>query len=933
MGAVAALVGAAVAVQVGILSSAGPAARAGGPAKPAQQQVGEAYGHLPLSFVENQGQSDGQVRYLASGPRYGFYFTSTSLVMSMLGPDGDRGVNLALNFVGGNADASVGAAEQTPATVNYLRGDASAGSQVGLPTFGQVVYRQLWPGVTMAINGRDGVLKYEFRVAPGARVDDIKLAYRGTDGDLATDSSGDLLIDTAIGALHDSAPVSYQVVGGRRVPVNSGYRLTGAGSAQSYGFSVGRYDPTRELVIDPGVEYSTLLGGAGNQNGAAIAVDASGDAYVTGFTQSSTFPTTPGAFDRTGSANDDLDAFVSKLNPTGTGLVYSTFLGGSNFEWGRDIALDAAGDVYVAGQTKSSNFPTTSGAFDRTFNVANCPRCGVDQYDAFVTKLNPSGSKLVYSTFLGGTDIDDILALAVDGSGQAYVAGQTVSHDFPTTSGAFDTTNDGGYDAFVTKLNAQGSRLAYSTLLGGNDNELPGGIAVDAAGDVVVGGSTRSLDYPTTAGALQRTHSGGDSQNLFEGFITKLNPAGSALVYSTFLGGTKQESVGHIALDPQGDVYLGGSTMSPEFPTTPGAFDTTFNGPFESFVAKLNPSGSALLYSTFLGGAGADVGAVNPDGSVWLAGSTSSPDSFVTADAWDSQFNGGTTDAYVAELDPAGSALTYATFLGGADSDGATDLALGPNGDVYLTGSTRSADFPTTAGAFDRVFSADPNLLGADAWIAKLAVGPDAPTPPVQLPAPAAPTIVGPANATTVALPVTLRWAPGTGGRADAASYTIQIDDTPSFGTPLTLSADVTGTEFTTGDLPAGMSFWRVRALSADGTPSLWSQVRSVIVPSAPPPPAAPAPGTASLLSPAAGGRVSQPFTFDWSDVTGAAWYRIDVSDDPNFGSLVWAATTTPSQLATNSLPNDSNLFWRVRAFNSDGVGGDYSAVRTVSVN
>jgi hypothetical protein len=314
--------------------------------------------------------------------------------------------------------------------------------------------------VDLAVRGRNGELKYEFRVRPGGHVEDIRLAYRGVDG-LSVDGAGTLLVQTPLGVLRDSAPMSYQKVGDSTLPIASRYALTGASDGRpSYGFTVGPgYDPGRALIIDPGLAYSTFLGGFGNQTGEGIAVDASGNTYLTGFTQSPTFPTTPGAFDRTGSAGNDLDAFVSKLNPTGTALVYSTFLGGSNFEWGRGIAIDSAGNAYVTGRTKSSGFPTTGGAFDRTFNVDNCPRCGIDQYDAFVTKLNPTGSGLVYSTFLGGTSPDDSLGIAVDGAGNAYVTGETVSGNFPTTAGAFDQTANGEADVFVTKFNTTGSAV------------------------------------------------------------------------------------------------------------------------------------------------------------------------------------------------------------------------------------------------------------------------------------------------------------------------------------------------------------------------------------------------------------------------------------------------------------------------------------------
>ena len=428
---------------------------------------------------------------------------------------------------------------------------------------------------------------------PGARPADIRLAYAGASA-LRVDDSGRLLIETEMGVLQDSRPVSYQTIAGVRVAVESRYVLNARDAGeQRYGFAVGAsYQPDHELVIDPGVEYSTLLGGSSDDIAAGIQVDANGNAYVVGTTQSPNFPTTAGAFRRTGAASNFGDVFVTKLNATGTALVYSTFIGGSNFDWGRAIAIDAAGNAYVTGQTKSSNFPTTGGAFDRTFNVDTCPRCGIDQEDAFALKLNAAGSGLVYSTLFGGFDLDDGLAIAVDGSGNAYVAGETGSANFPTTPGAFDTTRNGEFDTFVTKLNATGSALVYSTYLGGTLVEFPSRVAVDAARNVYVLGATRSADFPTTSGAFDTTQNGA-----FDVFVTKLNSTGSALIYSTFLGGTDFDSAGGLAIDSAGNAYISGGTGSLDFPTTPGSFDTLPDGS-EAFVTKLNPTGSALVYST-----------------------------------------------------------------------------------------------------------------------------------------------------------------------------------------------------------------------------------------------------------------------------------------------------------------------------------------------
>ena len=324
-----------------------------------------------------------------------------------------------------------------------------------------------------------------------------------------------------------------------------------------------------------------------------------------GTTQSPDFPATAGAYKRTGAASNFSDVFVAKVNAAGTALVYATFIGGSDFDWGRAIAIDASGNAYIAGQTKSSNFPTTNGAFDRTLGVpTNCPRCSPDNYDAFVTKLNATGSALVYSTYLGGnSDIDDALGIAVDSTGSAYVVGETGSADFPTTPGAYRTTRNGAYDAYVTKLNPAGSALAYSTFIGGSQVDFGVRIAVDASRNAYVLGNTSSPDFPTTPGAFNTANNGG-----FDIFVLKLNAAGSNLVYSTFIGGLDMDSAGGLAIDSAGNAYVSGATRPPNFPTTPGAFQTV--PPARSgggaFVTKLNATGSALLYSTFLGDAGAN---------------------------------------------------------------------------------------------------------------------------------------------------------------------------------------------------------------------------------------------------------------------------------------------------------------------------------------
>ena len=670
-----------------------------------------AYSKLPLSFVPNVGRTDGRVRYYAQGAGFSFYFTDDRAVLAL--DKGGHGQALHLRFVGANPKAELVATDPASGRVNHLTG---ARRQTDLPTYNGLVYRDLWPGIDMAFRGAGGKLKYEFRVAAGANPGDIRLAYAGAD-DLSLGAGGALLIDTPRGPLRDARPQTYQRIDGRRVAVDSRYALAGS---SAYGFAVQRYDRGRPLVIDPSLAYSAYLGGSGGERSRSIAVDSLGAAYVVGDTPSTNFPTTVGAFDTSISGRD---VFVTKVNPAGSALVYSTFLGGSLAEEGWDIAVDSAGAAYVTGRTNSgANFPTTVGAFDTTFNGG-----GTSGTDAFVTKLNPTGSALDYSTYLGGggaSALEEGRSIAVDSLGAAYVTGITNSGNFPTTAGAFDTIANGGTDAFITKLNAAGSALDYSTFLGGSAGsavgpiELGRGIAVDSLGAAYVSGITASTNFPTTAGAFNTSSNGGN-----DGFVTKLTPAGSSLDYSSYLGGSNNEGNFEVAVDSLGAAYVTGRTVSTDFPTTGGAFDTTYNGNSDVYVTKLNPAGSSLDYSTHLGGSAADgsvdgtqpLGIAVASGVAYISGGTQSSNFPTTADALDTTYNGD-EDAFVTKLNAAGSALEFSTFMGGSGTDEGGGIAVDSVGDAYISGRTESTNFPTTTDGFDTTHNGN-----FDAFPAKIA--------------------------------------------------------------------------------------------------------------------------------------------------------------------------------------------------------------------
>src|SRR3989442_1243037 len=417
-------------------------------------QVLAAYGKLPLSFEANQGQTDPKAKFLSRGRGYTLFLTSTEAVLTLtkadahakrkisgdarlVEPEKRAGTVLRMKFVGANPAPAVAGVGELPGKSNYFVGNDPKKWRANVPTYAKVRYQDLYPGIDLVYYGNQRQLEHDFVVSPGADPKAITLAFEGMDG-VAIDALGDLVLRADGGEVHLRKPVVYQEQNGQRAVIPTRYVLK---AERQVVFEVAAYDINKPLVIDPTLVYSTFLGGSGGDQGNGIAVDAVGNAYVTGSTGSSNFPTTAGAFQTT--LGPGGDAFVTKLNPTGSALVYSTYLGGTGFDEGFGIALDAAGNTYVTGETFSLDFPIL-GAFQST--------SGGD-FDSFVTKLNPTGSALVYSTYLGGASLDDGLGIALDAAGNAYVTGLTSSSNFPTTLGAFQpNVLGGGGDTFVTKL-------------------------------------------------------------------------------------------------------------------------------------------------------------------------------------------------------------------------------------------------------------------------------------------------------------------------------------------------------------------------------------------------------------------------------------------------------------------------------------------------
>jgi len=713
-----------------------------------QARVESAVHSAPLMFIENTGQFDPQLRFQTRGQEGTVHLAEDGIWYTFLAPEQARrsgsrlretfgqaigeedqprqGVNVKVSFEGADPHPQISGIDRLDTSVSYLTGNKQEGWYTDVPVWAGVRYADLYPGIDLEITSEDGRLAQRILAAPGADLSAVRLRVEGADRVTVEDQRLRLTTDlaeftlpllTAEGAVPD----------GRPSIVNLGHEVSEVTSPFA---SVPPLADASRLADDPSdLIYSTFLGGERSEQGYRVAVDSSGAAYVVGYTYSSGFPTTPGAFDTSSAL---ADAFVVKVNPAGTTLAYAAILGGFGEECWRDegapqacgIAVDAYGQAYIVGATTSSDFPTTPGAYDTSFGGA---------LDVFVTKLNAGGTGLIYSTFLGPAQEQypeyGAAAIALDGSGAAYVVGDTFSSGFPTTSGAYDTTYNGVGDVFVAKLNEGGTALAYSTFLGGTGGDFIGDIAVNTLGEAYVTGYTNSGDFPATPGAYDTTHNGG----FHDGFVARLNAAGSGVVYSTFLGGSGTDWGQSIAVDASGAAYIAGWTRSSDFPTTPGAFAPDYQGGWsDAFIAKLDAAGTGLAYSTFVGGAGADQAySIDVDGArtAYAGGWTYSSAFPTTSGAYDETYNGG-EDAVVFRLSGDGSQMLYSSFLGGTGLEwGVEGIFVDRAGAAYVVGQTASSDFPTSPGAFDTSY----NGGYFDVFVAKLATTPTCERIPVIL--------------------------------------------------------------------------------------------------------------------------------------------------------------------------------------------------------
>ena len=733
-------------------------------AAPAPAPIAAAYGKLPLRFEQNRGQAAPEVAYLSRGRGYTLYLTGTEAVMTLRGHGrASKAAVLRMAMVGAKAHAAVAGEDVLQGKVNYLTGNDRTRWQTGVPTYRRVRYDDVWPGVDLVWHGTRSALEYDFVVAPGADPSRIRLRFDGAQR-LRVDAAGDLVVTTAAGDLVQQAPVLYQEGANGRTPVHGTYVLRGK---RQVAFRIGAYDTTRPLVIDPVLAYATYLGGTLDDEALGIAVDAQGQAYVTGTTESNR-----NGFPQRGSLNVGITpflVFVTKLNATGTDVIYSSLIGSTIL--GHDkctaddycdviatgIAITADGKAAITGGVNNtfndSEFPITGNAYQGSGIHCGgvCPIRGERNRDAFVTLLSADGTTLLYSTFYGGASLGSIEsghgddrgeAIAIDARERIYITGSTVSNDLPIRNGfqRKRASSFNGVDAFVAVFDPNQAKgndtLLYASFLGGKDDDMGFGIATDGDGNAYAVGTTRSTDLKTKSPSgqalppLQSTFRGGS----FDGFVAKIDTGAkddSSLTYLTYFGGANNDRVESVAVDSFQRTYFTGATRSEanSFPLL-NAFDSTQrNG--EAFVAKMNADGTALFYCSFLGGNNDNTSedfeegmgiAIDADGNAFVAGNTSSGDTFPTGvlDTPLPAEQQGT--AFLAKIEASTSAtvtpqvLSSTTF--GGKGTKALAIALDPSGSAYLTGVT-TGELPTTTGTFQPAFGGE-----RDAFVARITAAP-----------------------------------------------------------------------------------------------------------------------------------------------------------------------------------------------------------------
>lgn len=628
-----------------------------------------------LVFIENKGQFGNRTLFKANVGENIFYFCRDAIVCqiiyNMYGLAKHEKLSIVTKFIDANPNARVTGLDQLPYMSNYFLGNDPSLWRKNVLNYSAIIYRNIYPGIDFKYYGDKHSIKYDLIVHQGANISEIKIDYQGVN-EISVSSTGELIINTALGLIYEKFPYCYQEINGIKKEIKGRYVISDKGYL---GFWVdSTYNPLYTLIIDPEISFSTFLGGTDWDIGQGICADVNGYIYVTGGTTSSDFPTA-NPYDE--NYHSGRDVFIAKYSPFGDSLLYSTYLGGFSDDMGYRITADNQGRLCLAGYTCSPDFPI-SNAYDPTFN---------GNRDVFLAKLSANGDSLIFSTFLGGSEDDRCYRMEVDHYFNMYVSGYTYSSDYPLVN-AFDNCHNGGADVFVSKLSASGESLLYSTFLGGSGTDYGLGLTVDSEGFASITGFTNSSDFPTEY-AFDPTYNGS-----CDAFAAKLSQSGNELIYSTYLGGSYDDNGYAIDVDIEGNAYITGGTYSYDFPAF-NSYDSTFNGGNDIFLIKISPWGN-VEFSTFIGGSCDDYGdgiAVDNKGCAFISGRTASPN-FPTVNPFDNSYNG-YWDVFVLQFSSQTQSLEYSTFLGGSYDDCSFHINIDYNRDILVTGYTESPDFPT----------------------------------------------------------------------------------------------------------------------------------------------------------------------------------------------------------------------------------------------
>jgi len=666
---------------------------------------------IAVPFIENTGQiTNKDVRFYAR--TFGgtvFVEKNGTLTYSMPGKD-NKGAVIREVFT--DKVVAISGLDPAPTKVNYFKGNKKENWRSNISTYSRINLGEIAKRIELSLKAYGNNVEKLFTVQPNADPKQIRVTLEGSKN-IQVNNKGELKVITTQGPVTFTKPIAYQEIDGKKKSIEAAYAVF---DEKNYGFVLGRYDREKPVVIDP-LLASTFIGGSGIDEARSIALDTDGNVYIIGYTRSVDYPATAGAYSENCNGEQS-DIFISKLDSSLSVLLASTYIGGTGNDYGHVIAFDGNGNIYLTGFSQSSDYPTTSGAYDISYDIVD----EFSGYNGFISKFDNSLSTLLASTFIGVIESVSLdyfkYPITFDDSGNVYVAGNTNLSDHPTTDGAYDRSFNGGVDIFISKFDNNLSSLLAGTYFGGASYDWCYSMVLDLDTNVYISGWAMSTDYPLTPGAYDESFNGG-----MDIFVTKLDSSLSSLQGSTLIGGSDSEKCWSIALDAQCSVYITGGTQSSDYPTTPGGYDGLYNGGFkDGFVSKLDSSLSILQASTFIGGTDFDVGetiTLDESGNVYMIGSSSSSDFPTTPGAYNESINTGVEladDCVVSKFDSSLSSLLASTFIGGSAEEHGDTITLDGIGNVYIAGYSDSSDFPTTNNAYDESY----NGGYYDAFISKL---------------------------------------------------------------------------------------------------------------------------------------------------------------------------------------------------------------------